>query len=159
MFVVFGVGTTKLVLMKFMIKALIIFYIVTLPVLAFSQSDSLKFKITLQNDSTFNFTSDNVEFYNYLIDQIDNRIEKGFFEKERVLVRCSLSDEGKIDSIFIMVSSGEIDTEISNALKKIDKFYLPEKYGIGQYNMFLMFRRWKESGELEITGWVIPIKE
>lgn len=125
------------------------------PALAICQTDSLCFNLAVQKDSSLNFSTENVEFFNYLARQIDTRIESGFFPREKVIVRCLFSPDGKLDSIIPASSNVYLKQEVVNALNNIEKMNFPKEFDISQVELILIVERWKETGDFEIKGGII----
>lgn len=111
--------------MKLLILLLCILF---LPILAISQTDSLSFNLTVQKDSILNFSKENVEFFNYLKNQVDTKHESGFFSNEKVIVRFSFLADGNLDLMIIDISQTDLGREVENALKKINKISLPKEF-------------------------------
>lgn len=141
--------------MKTRMKIYTLLYILLLPVLAICQSDSLSFNFTVHKDSSLNFLSENLDFFDYMESQIDNSIESGFFPREKVIVRCSLLTDGKLSSIIPFSENPNLTLEVVNALNNIKKITLAEEFDESQFELILIVERWKEIGDFEIRGLLI----
>lgn len=131
---------------------LLLLCILFLPILAISQTDSLSFNLTVQKDSVLNFSKENVEFFNYLKNQVNTKYESGFFSNEKVIVRFSFLADGNLDLMIIDISQTDLGRELENALKKIKKISLPKEFDESQIELILTVNRWKENGDFEVKG-------
>ena len=141
--------------MKTRMKIYTLLYILLLPVLAICQSDSLSFNFTVHKDSSLNFSSENLDFLDYMESQIDNSIERGFFPREKVIVRCPLLTDGKLSSIIPFSENPNLTLEVVNALNNIKKITLAEEFDESQFELILIVERWKEIGDFDIRGLLI----
>jgi hypothetical protein len=130
------------------------FYILlfVFPTFLFSQEATFDFKLDIENDSSINFNSTNNRLNSYLLETIDNEIERGYFPKEKSYVNIWLGNDGKLDSISVYGSFHKFNHEIKLALENINTIRISNLEYTPNLRLIVIFDRWKEGGEFSING-------
>ena len=138
--------------MKINMRNIIYLVLFVFPTFLLGQNATFDFKLDIESDSSINFNSNNNELYSYLLEKIDNKIERGYFPREKSYVHVWLANDGNLDSISVYGSFNDFNQEIKLALENIKTIRISNIEYVPNQKLILIFKRWKEGGEFSING-------
>ena len=115
------------------------------------------FSMKIDHDSTINLSiHNNKEIYDYLTTKIGvGKIKQGYYSREKILVTCEYSKQGRLDSILIKTISGQgiYNDKIEKSFINIQQIrFIGQQKRDSEFRIQYLINIWEETGEFQISG-------